>query len=86
MVLVPSAASAATQKLAVVRGTRLGPYEVIELLGAGGMGDPLIGVGAERRSDGRGEGALRLRLRVRPKKRTGRAADGERFAGDDARH
>jgi serine/threonine-protein kinase len=33
------AASAATQKLAVVRGTRLGPYEVIDLLGAGGMGE-----------------------------------------------
>ena len=33
------AASAATQKLAVVRGTRLGPYEVLDLLGAGGMGE-----------------------------------------------
>ena len=33
------AASAATQKLAVVRGTRLGPYEVIDLVGAGGMGE-----------------------------------------------
>jgi len=33
------AASAATQKLAVVRGTRLGPYEVVELIGAGGMGE-----------------------------------------------
>ena len=33
------AASAATQKLAVVRGTRLGPYEVAELIGAGGMGE-----------------------------------------------
>jgi serine/threonine protein kinase len=33
------AASAATQKLAVVRGTRLGPYEVTDLLGAGGMGE-----------------------------------------------
>ncbi len=33
------AASAATQKLAVVRGTRLGPYEVIEPIGAGGMGE-----------------------------------------------
>jgi eukaryotic-like serine/threonine-protein kinase len=32
-------ASAATQKLAVVRGTRLGPYEVTDLLGAGGMGE-----------------------------------------------
>jgi len=33
------AASAATQGLAVVRGTRLGPYEVVELIGAGGMGE-----------------------------------------------
>jgi WD40 repeat protein len=33
------AASAATQKLAVVRGTRLGPYEIVELVGAGGMGE-----------------------------------------------
>jgi eukaryotic-like serine/threonine-protein kinase len=33
------AAGAATQKLAVVRGTRLGPYEVIDLIGAGGMGE-----------------------------------------------
>jgi hypothetical protein len=33
------AASAATQKLAVVRGTRLGPYEVTDLVGAGGMGE-----------------------------------------------
>jgi serine/threonine protein kinase len=33
------AAGAATQKLAVVRGTRLGPYEVTELIGAGGMGE-----------------------------------------------
>ncbi len=33
------AATAATQKLAVTRGTRLGPYEVAELLGAGGMGE-----------------------------------------------
>jgi serine/threonine-protein kinase len=33
------AASAATQKLAVVRGTRLGPYEVMDLVGAGGMGE-----------------------------------------------
>jgi serine/threonine protein kinase len=33
------AASAATQKLAAVRGTRLGPYEVIDLIGAGGMGE-----------------------------------------------
>jgi serine/threonine protein kinase/Tol biopolymer transport system component len=32
-------ADAATQELAVVRGTRLGPYEVLELLGAGGMGE-----------------------------------------------
>jgi len=31
------ASSAATQKLAVVRGTRLGPYEVTDLIGAGGM-------------------------------------------------
>jgi hypothetical protein len=33
------AASAATQKLAVTLGTRLGPYEVVELVGAGGMGE-----------------------------------------------
>ena len=33
------AVSAATQKIAVVRGTRLGPYEVTELIGAGGMGE-----------------------------------------------
>jgi serine/threonine protein kinase len=33
------ALGAATQKLAVVRGTRLGPYEVIDLVGAGGMGE-----------------------------------------------
>ena len=33
------AAGAATQKVAVTRGTRLGPYEVIGLLGAGGMGE-----------------------------------------------
>ena len=33
------AASAATQRLAIVRGTRLGPYEVEALLGAGGMGE-----------------------------------------------
>jgi len=33
------ALGAATPKLAVVRGTRLGPYEVTELLGAGGMGE-----------------------------------------------
>ena len=32
-------ASAATQKLAVVRGTRLGPYAVTDLVGAGGMGE-----------------------------------------------
>ncbi len=32
-------AEAATQKHAVLRGTRLGPYEVLELIGAGGMGD-----------------------------------------------
>jgi len=31
------AVSAATQKIAVVRGTRLGPYEVTELIGAGGI-------------------------------------------------
>jgi eukaryotic-like serine/threonine-protein kinase len=29
----------ATEKLAVTRGTRLGPYEVAELIGAGGMGE-----------------------------------------------
>ena len=33
------AASAATQRLAVGRGTRLGPYEVTGLIGAGGMGE-----------------------------------------------
>jgi serine/threonine protein kinase/sugar lactone lactonase YvrE len=33
------AAGAATQKLAVTRGTRLGPYEVTGLIGAGGMGE-----------------------------------------------
>ena len=33
------AASAATEKLAVTRGTRLGPYEVTDLVGAGGMGE-----------------------------------------------
>jgi len=33
------AVSAATQRLAVVRGTRLGPYEIGDLLGAGGMGE-----------------------------------------------
>ena len=33
------AATAATQKLAVTRGMRLGPYEVVELIGAGGMGE-----------------------------------------------
>ena len=33
------AAGAATQKVAVNRGTRLGPYEVVDLLGAGGMGE-----------------------------------------------
>ena len=33
------APSAATQRLAVVRGTRLGPYEVGELIGSGGMGE-----------------------------------------------
>jgi hypothetical protein len=33
------AAEAATQRLALVRGTRLGPYEVVGLLGAGGMGE-----------------------------------------------
>ena len=33
------AAGAATQKVAVTRGTRLGPYEVVGLLGAGGMGE-----------------------------------------------
>jgi serine/threonine protein kinase/Tol biopolymer transport system component len=32
-------AEAATQKLAAVRGARLGPYEVLGLLGAGGMGE-----------------------------------------------
>ena len=32
-------AAAATQRLAVVRGTRLGPYQVTELIGAGGMGE-----------------------------------------------
>ena len=32
-------AEAATQRLAVVRGTRLGPYEVSDLIGAGGMGE-----------------------------------------------
>ena len=33
------AAEAATQKHAALRGTRLGPYEVLELIGAGGMGE-----------------------------------------------
>ena len=33
------ALGAATQKLAVVRGRRLGPYEVTDLVGAGGMGE-----------------------------------------------
>ncbi len=33
------AAGAATQRLAITRGTRLGPYEVTDLLGAGGMGE-----------------------------------------------
>jgi hypothetical protein len=33
------ALGAATQKLAVTRGTRLGPYEVTDLVGAGGMGE-----------------------------------------------
>ncbi len=33
------AADAGTQRLAVTPGTRLGPYEVIELIGAGGMGE-----------------------------------------------
>ncbi len=33
------AAAAATKRRAVVRGTRLGPYEVTELIGAGGMGE-----------------------------------------------
>ncbi|HVO13202.1 MAG TPA: serine/threonine-protein kinase [Vicinamibacteria bacterium] len=33
------AAEPTTQKLAVARGTRLGPYEVIGLIGAGGMGE-----------------------------------------------
>ena len=33
------AAGAATQKVAVTRGTRLGPYEVLAPLGAGGMGE-----------------------------------------------
>jgi serine/threonine protein kinase len=37
--LMEPASSAATQKLPVVRGTRLGPYEVAELIGAGGMGE-----------------------------------------------
>ena len=32
-------AEAATEKLAVLPGTRLGPYEVTDLLGAGGMGE-----------------------------------------------
>jgi serine/threonine protein kinase/TolB-like protein/Tfp pilus assembly protein PilF len=33
------AADAARRTLAVVRGTRLGPYEVMELIGSGGMGE-----------------------------------------------
>jgi len=33
------APTAATQRLAVVRGARLGPYEVGELIGSGGMGE-----------------------------------------------
>ena len=33
------AAGAATERLAVTRGTRLGPYEIVDLLGAGGMGE-----------------------------------------------
>jgi TolB-like protein/Flp pilus assembly protein TadD len=33
------AADAATQRLAVVRGMRLGPYEVEDLIGSGGMGE-----------------------------------------------
>ena len=33
------AMGAATQKVAVARGTRLGPYEVMGLIGAGGMGE-----------------------------------------------
>ena len=33
------ASSDATQRVAVVRGTRLGPYEVTDLVGAGGMGE-----------------------------------------------
>src|SRR5262249_35043996 len=33
------AASAATGRLAVARGTRVGPYEVAELIGSGGMGE-----------------------------------------------
>ena len=32
-------AETATQKHAALRGTRLGPYEVLELIGAGGMGE-----------------------------------------------
>jgi eukaryotic-like serine/threonine-protein kinase len=32
-------AAAATRRLAVVRGTRLGPYEVMDLVGSGGMGE-----------------------------------------------
>ena len=32
-------AEAATQPLRVARGTRLGPYEVVERIGAGGMGE-----------------------------------------------
>jgi serine/threonine protein kinase/WD40 repeat protein len=33
------AMGAATQRLAVVRGTRLGPYEIVDLIGVGGMGE-----------------------------------------------
>src|SRR5262249_47352234 len=33
------AAEAMTQRLAIVRGRRFGPYEVLELIGAGGMGE-----------------------------------------------
>ncbi len=33
------AAGAATQKVAITRGTRVGPYEIVDLLGAGGMGE-----------------------------------------------